>query len=215
MLASRKKSLRRDLSAIESVGITFALTAEVLFRVGDKFYHSVPITDVAVMIGKFVVALLVIGFAFSLLSAAFGAIGARVLRYDGLDKAVGFTVCSGLNGAWACLVAFLPQACAFVGLSLTGLYFNEAVTFILTHVVFFAILLLLAAARGHKVGATRRECFVAFAIELMVLLIGLPIALTDNFVLAVALSLIIATAIRIVVWRVATVNDAMRAQITE
>ena len=63
-----EKNRSGDLALIESVGITFALSAEVLFRIGDMLYHSAGVQGIVKMLLEFVGVLCAIAFSFSAIS---------------------------------------------------------------------------------------------------------------------------------------------------
>ena len=209
-MRNHEKNISGDLSAVESVGITFAISAEVLFRIGAMLYRSVPITDVFALLFKYVLALAVIGLTFGAISCTFSILACLVFGYERPAKAVAHVVKSALQCMLYCLVFFLPQACLFVGLSLVGIYLEAVEIFLITTAVVLIIFVLSGALRGKKVGAPMREGLASLAIGILGVLLGLPFILISEFWVACLISLAVAIIVRTAAIRITSVNRQLR-----
>lgn len=212
MRRNRQRNISGDLSIIESVGITFALSAEVLFRVGDMLYRSSPVDQVIAVITKHVQILMAISFSFAVISCVLSIMLSKLLGYNTVNKPVLHTLLSGIQCTVFSVLLFVIEASLFVGVALLGAYFESAIIYVMSVGLVLLCFSLAGVVRGVKAHAVVREWLVSVITGVVALVIGLPAILFENVIVMAVTSVLIATLVRTVVLRVITVNDQLRAQ---
>lgn len=202
----KKGKVLGNFSAIEALGITFALSAGALGEVGYMFYHSVERSLVIELLIRHVIRLALWGVIFSVAVTCLSLGLSKLFKYDITGNHLAFGTKTAFFTAIFSVLFALPVIMLFVGGAMFGFYFERTVIYLISEGIVLVAFSLSGLIRGARCGKKGREFLVGALIGLIVVLISLPLALVNSEIVALILSVLVATAFRVAVSRVITLN---------